>query len=118
MRGAPQSGLSRHNRRIRTRTSCGTTGLPALPRRISHVQNKRKPLRCQAITVSGLTMTRADRQSYQTLHSHAQSRRSAGLSLGRFTERCRTLSWCRSARLSRWSAARDLKFTDAAAAIT
>jgi len=34
------------------RISCGTRGRPGLPRPIFHVQNKRKPLRCQATTVS------------------------------------------------------------------
>jgi hypothetical protein len=55
-RGAPLSGLSRHNRRIRSRTSFGTAGLPGLPRRSFHVRNRRKPIRCQAITVCGLTI--------------------------------------------------------------
>ena len=46
-----QRGLLRLNIRIRSRTSCGTQGRPGLPRPIFHVQNKRKPLRCQATTV-------------------------------------------------------------------
>src|SRR5262249_34601034 len=38
------------------RTSGGTGGRP--PRRqLFHVQNRRKPLRCQAMTVSGFTIT-------------------------------------------------------------
>ncbi len=40
------------------------------------------------------------------------------VSLGRFTDRCRTPSWCRSAKFSRWSAARDLKVADTVAANT
>jgi hypothetical protein len=58
MRGAPQLGLLRLIIRIRSRTSCGMQGRPGLPRRILHVQNKRKPLRCQATTVSALTIIR------------------------------------------------------------
>ena len=41
----------------------------------------------QAMTVSGLTMTKADRQSFHTSHSYAQRSRSADVSFGRFTER-------------------------------
>src|SRR6516164_11107825 len=59
-----------------------------------------KPLRCQPITVSGLTTTRADRQSFQNWHSCAQRNRSAAVNLGRFTDRCSTPSWCRRARIS------------------
>ena len=116
MRGAPQSGFSRLILRINSRTSFGTAGRPGWPERTFHVQNSRKPLRCQAMTVSGLTMTKADRQSFQTSHSHAQRSRSAEVSFGRFTERCRTPSWCLSARFSTWSAARDFKAADAATA--
>ena len=87
-------------------------GLPGWPWRPFHVQNNRKLLRCQAMTVSGLTMTSDERQSFQTSHSHAHRNRSAGVSLGRFTERRGTPSWCRKARFSNWSAARDLKHAD------
>ena len=73
--------------------------------------------RCQAMTVSGLTMTKED-QSIQTSHSHAQRSRSADVSFGRFTERRKTPSWCRSARFSKCSAARDLKTADTEAANT
>ena len=66
-----------------------TTG----PQRIFHFQNNRKPVRCHAMTVSGLTMTSADRQSGQTLHSHAQKSRSDDVNVGRFTERWRTPGW-------------------------
>jgi len=70
------------------------------------------------MTVSGLTMTKADCQSLQASHSHVQRSRSADVSLGRFTERRRTPSWCRSARFSIWSVARDLKAADVATANT
>ena len=53
MRGAPQVGFSRHMLRMRSRTSRGRAGLPGWPHRIFHAQNRRKLLRCQAMTVSG-----------------------------------------------------------------
>src|SRR5258706_6939810 len=56
MRGAPQPGFSRHILRIRSRTSLEMTGRPGFPQRTFQVQNKRKAARCQAMTVSGLTM--------------------------------------------------------------
>src|ERR1017187_6859123 len=118
MRGAPQSGLSRHILRISSRTSLGTGGRPNRPRRTFQVQISRKPLRCQAMTVSGLTLTKEDRQSPQASQSHAQRSRSAEVSFGRLTERRRTPSWRRSARCSSWSADRDLKAVNAADANT
>jgi hypothetical protein len=59
-------------------------GLPALPCLTFQVQNKRKPLRCQPITVAGLTMTSEDCQSAQTEDNHAQNTRSAMVNFGRF----------------------------------
>src|ERR1700730_11858234 len=53
IRGAPHNGFSRHMRRIKSLTSHDTFGLPTVPRRPFHVQNSRKPLRCQAMTVAG-----------------------------------------------------------------
>src|SRR2546429_4999596 len=49
-----------------------------------------------------------------TPHSQAQRSRSSGINFGFFTERCRTPSWCRSARFSNWRAARGLKNDNAA----
>src|ERR1700730_3619262 len=118
MRGAPQSEFSRLIFRISWRISFDTGGRPAWPRRTFQVQNSRKPLRCQPMTVSGLTMTKADRQSLQASHSHAHRTRSPDVSLVRFTERRSTPSWCRSARFTRWSVARDLNADDAAVANT
>src|ERR1019366_18106 len=87
--------------RMRSRTSSGTSGRPVRPRRIFHVQNSRKPLRCHAMTVAGFTMTRTDRQPVQTPHSQAHKHRSAGVSFGRFlAERWSTPIWWRSARIS------------------
>ena len=47
-RRAPQRVVAAHrtNLRIKDRTSAGTAGRPGLPRRIFHVQNSWKPLRC------------------------------------------------------------------------
>ena len=70
--------------RIRSRTSFGIAGRPGCPCRTFQVQNTRKPLRCQAITVPGLTITNADCQSLQSRHSQAQKNRSAAVSFGRF----------------------------------
>src|SRR5215510_1133573 len=86
MRGAPQSGFSRLILRISWRISLDTGGRPGWPRRTFQVQNNRKPLRCQPMTVSGLTMTKEDRQSLQTSQNQAHRSRSADVSLGRFTE--------------------------------
>jgi hypothetical protein len=46
-------------------------------RRFFQVQERRNPRRCQATTVSGLTMYTADRQPRQARESHAHSIRSA-----------------------------------------
>jgi hypothetical protein len=87
--------------RIRSRTSCGTRGRPGWPRRILHLQNQRKPFRCQATTVSAWTIRRADFQSAHRHRSHTQKIRSAGISFSRFgAERRSTASCCRQARFS------------------
>lgn len=111
MRGAPQSGFSRLKVRIKTRISCGTPGRPHWPRRIFPVQKRRKPFRCQPITVAGWTRKMWDRQSFQTSHNQAHRSRSAGVSFGRLTERCRTPIWWRKARTSNCNAARLRKNT-------
>src|SRR5437899_12892436 len=87
---------------------------PHWPRWTFHVQKRRKPFRCQAITVSGLTTMSAERQSGHIPPSTDQRSRSSGVNFGFFTERCRTPSWCRSARFSNWRAARVLKTDDRA----
>src|SRR6516164_7295149 len=86
--------------RINARTSLGTPGRPGLPFRTFQAQNRRKPLRCQPMTVEALTMKTLDCQSFQTALSQAHSNRSAGVSFGRLTERCRTPS-CGEGRGSR-----------------
>ena len=50
MRGAPQSGFAVDSSRIRARTSVSTLGRP-VRRRLFQVQKRRKPRRCQAMTV-------------------------------------------------------------------
>src|SRR3954468_2113749 len=92
--------------RISSRTSRGTIGRPGLPCRTFQVQNSRKPLRCQAITVAALTMKTLVRHSFQTDESQTHRIRSVADSFGLFTDRCRTPSWWRRARISTWSAAR------------
>ena len=62
IRGAPHNGFSRDIRRISPRTSLDTGGRPGFPRRDFRVQKRRKPFRCQPITVSGLTITRISLQ--------------------------------------------------------
>jgi hypothetical protein len=59
-------------------TSAGTAGRPGLPRRIFHVQNRPKPLRCQPITVGGFVMKALGCQSSQTADNQAHRNRSAG----------------------------------------
>jgi hypothetical protein len=62
------------------------------------------------MTVSGLTMTSADRQSAQAPDNHAQKKRSATVNFGRFlAERRSTPIWCRSATISTWRAACEPK---------
>jgi hypothetical protein len=84
---APQRGLLRLSIRIRSRTCCGMQGRPGLPPRILHLQNKPKFLRCQATTVSGLTIIRADCQSLHTRRNQTQKIRLAGVSFRRFGHR-------------------------------
>ena len=62
IRGAPHNGFSRDIRRISPRNSLDTGGRPGFPRRDFRVQKRRKPFRCQPITVSGLTITRISLQ--------------------------------------------------------
>ena len=49
-------------------------GRPGWPPRTFQVQNRRKPFRCQAITVAGWTTSSAERQSPQTSHNQAPTR--------------------------------------------
>src|SRR5579863_996509 len=76
IRGAPHSGFARLIFRISSRTSKSIVGLPGLPCRLFHLQYQLNPLRCQAITVSGLTRSSAERQFDQKRESQTQSSRS------------------------------------------
>jgi hypothetical protein len=57
------------------------------------------------MTVDALMRNAPDFQSCHAADS-AQRSRSAGVSFGRFTDRCRIPIWWRKARISNWSAAR------------
>lgn len=59
---------------------------------IFHFQNDRKPARCHAMTVSGLTMTSAERTRARRWTATPKGADQT-TSIGRFTERWRTLSW-------------------------
>jgi hypothetical protein len=76
MCGAPQRGLARLILWIRAITSREIEGRPCVWL-LLQFQYSRNPRRCQAITVSGLTITRADRQPFQSCESQAQKIRSA-----------------------------------------
>jgi hypothetical protein len=79
MRGAPQSGFAAARVRISARTSPATVGRP-VRRRLFQRQNSRKPCRCHAMTVSGLTMMIAARHSVHARDSQVQKNRSTGVS--------------------------------------
>ncbi len=64
-------------------TSRGTGGRPPFRRRDFQVQSKRKPFRCQAMTVPGLTITTASRQAGHSRESSTQNNRSARRGNGR-----------------------------------
>src|ERR1700685_3239878 len=61
MRGAPHNGFAWYISRIKWRISAATFGLPGR-RRDFRVQYQANARRCQAITVSGRTMCRLQRQ--------------------------------------------------------
>src|SRR5438132_656779 len=58
-------------------TSGATVGRP-VRRRLFQVQNKRKPRRSQAMTVSGSTITSTARQSFETRERHIDEKRIHG----------------------------------------
>jgi len=84
MRGAPQEGFSLPILRISARTSGEMMGRPGWPRRTFQVQNRRNPARCQAMTVSGLTMVSAECQPRQRRDRQIHNRRSAEVNFRRF----------------------------------
>ncbi len=111
IRGAPHSVFSRDIRRIRSRISLDTGGRPGFPRRDFHVQKSLYPLRCQPMTVSGLTITREWRQPGHRQDRTTQKTLSAIRSDGRGIFRFRTATCWRRARISVWSAARPRKIS-------
>ena len=111
IRGAPHRVFSRDIRRTRWRISLDTGGRPGFPRRDFHVQKSLNPLRCQPMTVSGLTITRAWRQPGHRQDRMTQKTLSAFRSNGRGLFRFRTATCCRRARISVWSAARSAKIS-------
>ena len=105
MRGAPHNGFSRHMRRMRPRTSGETGGRPLRRERDFQVQKRRKPLRCQPITVAGLTIAKAPRQAGHKLEIRTQNQRSDGRNRGRGVFRFSTASCWRTAKHSKYEAA-------------
>ena len=103
---APTTDFSRDIRRISPRNSLDTGGRPGFPRRDFRVQKRRKPFRCQPITVSGLTITRISLQPDHSRDRTTQKRRSAIRSDGLAPFRSKAASCCRRARFSRCNAAR------------
>ena len=92
MRGAPQKGLAVAIFRIKALISRLASGRPVRLLLEIHAQKRRKPFRCQDTTVSGLTITRTRRQSFQLLDSHIQNKRSVLRSRGRGHCRLKTAS--------------------------
>lgn len=100
MRGAPHNGLARHICRMRSTVSGATLFRPTFRARLFQRQNRRKPCRCQWITVSGWISRIACLQGVQTAESQTQKTRSTGLKRGLLALRLRTRSWWRSAAFS------------------
>ena len=111
IRGAPHRVFSRDISRTRSRISLDTGDRPGFLRRDFHVQKSLNPLRCQPMTVSGLTITRAWRQPGHRQDRMTQKTLSAFRSDGRGLFRFRTATCCRRARISVWSAARSAKIS-------
>jgi hypothetical protein len=104
-RRAPTWVRLRHRANQRTNVS-GYSGRPR--RRLFQAHQSRKPRRCQAITVSGLTITSAVRHPVRAREIPTQSHRSTFVSRNRRGRvRCSTCSWCCRASTSSWSAARE-----------
>jgi hypothetical protein len=75
MRGAPHRGLAWLMRRMRSRISAATSGLPGRCRDFL-VQYQARALRCQRTTVSGCTICRQGRQPDQQRDSRTHNHRS------------------------------------------
>ena len=99
--GAPHNGFSLDILLIRSLVSRATRGRPRFCRRLFNRQKSLKPLRCQAITASGLTTTSTWAQSLHILERKTQNSRSAFVNRGRFIVRRRMASCCLSVTFSR-----------------
>ena len=79
----------------------------------SRSRNRRKPARCQATTVSGLTIASAERQSLQICDRATHIRRGPwGRPRAFFAQRRRMPIWCRSVRFSSCRAAGERKIEE------
>jgi hypothetical protein len=105
-RGAPRNGLSRLMRWMRSRTSRDTVGCPFLRRRDFQDHNRRKPLQCQPMTISGLTITTSSPQLGRIRERVTHNSRSADRNNGRGEVRLTVASCWRSAKSSSWRTAR------------
>jgi hypothetical protein len=101
MQGAPEKGLAVAIFRIEALISRPASGRPVRLLLEIHAQKRRKPFRCQDTTVSGLTITRTRRQSFQVLDSHTQNHRSVLRSRGRGHCRLKTASCWHRTRFSK-----------------
>ena len=108
MRGAPQVGFSPARRKIKARTSGLTRCLPPTGlARESHFQYNRKPARCQATTVFGVTSTSGRFQPDQSFRKITQNSLCAVDSRRRGRRLCRASNCCLSARFSRRRSSRE-----------
>jgi len=92
---------------IRPRTSLSTWGRPILLD--FQRQYNRKPRRCHAMTVSGLTIIRQDAQSPHIRESNDQNIRSRRRRLTCLTDRRRTFNCCLRAMFSAANVARPMR---------
>jgi hypothetical protein len=99
MRGAPHNRFAPAISTINFRSSGSSAGRPARVRPEHRAHRRRSHSRCQRITVSGGTRTRADRQRRQALASHTQHIRSRVRRRGRAARRS-IRNCCRRARFS------------------
>ena len=92
------------------RIGADRTGRKHWKRRLRQAQYRRNPTRCHLTTVAGFTMISASLQLHHLRDSGTQRPRSRLLSCGRLTERFRTPSWWRTARIctADWRRAKQL----------
>jgi hypothetical protein len=104
-------GQCGNSRRMTARTSASICGLPGHIGRGSRRQKGRNPARCQATTVSGLTMTRTLLHEGYSRRKRTRNIRSWSRSRGRGFFRLSAPSCCRRARISRPRLKRERKKT-------